>query len=145
MPIEFSVPVERVWAAWADPRQLERFWGPRCWPATFTAHDFVAGGRAAYTMTGPDGTASRGWWRFLAVDPPRSFEIEDGFADESGAPSIDMPATRMRVSLEPIKGGTRMTSVSTFAGVEAMERLLAMGMEEGIRAALGQMDAVLAA
>ncbi len=25
---EFPVPIERVWAAWADPRQLERFWGP---------------------------------------------------------------------------------------------------------------------
>jgi uncharacterized protein YndB with AHSA1/START domain len=24
---DFPVPIERVWAAWADPRQLERFWG----------------------------------------------------------------------------------------------------------------------
>lgn len=142
---EFSVPIERVWAAWADPRQLERFWGPPGWPATFTAHDFVVGGRAAYYMKGPDGTTSRGWWRFLAVDSPRSFELEDGFADESGAPRTDMPGSRMRLSLEPIPGGTRMTSVSTFASLEAMERLLAMGMEEGIRAALGQMDGVLAA
>jgi uncharacterized protein YndB with AHSA1/START domain len=141
---ELSVPVERAWAAWADPRQLERFWGPPTWPATFTALDLVAGGRASYYMTGPDGTKAHGWWRFLRVDAPRSFELEDGFADEAGAPNPAMPESRMRVSFGAIASGTRMTVVSTFASVEAMERLLAMGMEAGITAALGQMDAVVA-
>jgi uncharacterized protein YndB with AHSA1/START domain len=141
---EFPVPVERVWAAWADPRQLERFWGPPEWPARFTEHELVVGGRAAYVMTGPDGTTSRGWWRFVRVDAPHGFEIEDGFADQAGKPNPSMPTMRMRLSLETVPDGTRMTTVSTFASLEAMEQLVAMGMEEGIRAALGQMDAVLA-
>jgi len=25
----FAAPVERVWQVWADPRQLERWWGRR--------------------------------------------------------------------------------------------------------------------
>ncbi len=141
---EFPVPVERVWAAWTDSRQLERFWGPPLWPATFTQHDFVVGGTAAYYMTGPDGTKSHGWWRFLAIDAPRTFDIEDGFADEAGKPNPDMPGLRMRLSLEAITGGTRMTAVSTFPSLEALDRLLAMGMEEGLKAALGQLDEVLA-
>jgi 2-polyprenyl-3-methyl-5-hydroxy-6-metoxy-1,4-benzoquinol methylase len=33
---EYPVPVQRLWDAYADPRQLERFWGPEGWPATFT-------------------------------------------------------------------------------------------------------------
>jgi uncharacterized protein YndB with AHSA1/START domain len=141
---EFPVPVERVWAAWTDPRQLERFWGPPQWPATFVTHDFVVGGKATYYMTGPDGTKSSGWWRFVRIDPPRSFEIEDGFADENGNPNAEMPTTKMRISLEAIAGGgTRMTGLSTFPSLEAMERLVAMGVEEGLEAALGQMDAVL--
>lgn len=41
---DFLVPIERVWPAWADPRQLERFWGPPTWPATFVEHHFVVGG-----------------------------------------------------------------------------------------------------
>ena len=63
---EYSVPVERLWDAYADPRQLERFWGPEGWPATFTRHDMTPGGRSEYYMTGPDGTRARGWWRFLS-------------------------------------------------------------------------------
>lgn len=140
---EFPAPVERVWAAWADPRQLERFWGPPGWPATFVEHDFVVGGRSAYYMTGPDGTKSHGWWRFLQIDPPTSFEVEDGFADETGTPNPDMPGTRMRMALESMTGGTRMTIRSTFASLEGMEQLVAMGIEEGIKQALNQMDAVL--
>jgi uncharacterized protein YndB with AHSA1/START domain len=29
---EFAAPVERVWQVWADPRQLERWWGRRITP-----------------------------------------------------------------------------------------------------------------
>jgi hypothetical protein len=37
-----------------------------------------------------------------------------------------------------------MVTVTTFPSVEALGQLLAMGMEEGLKAAMGQMDAVLA-
>ena len=41
---DYPVPVARLWEAYADPRQLERFWGPVEWPATFTRHDMAVGG-----------------------------------------------------------------------------------------------------
>lgn len=141
---EYPVPVERLWKAWADPRQLERFWGPPQWPATFTRHDMREGGRAEYHMTGPDGETSRGYWRFVRVDPPRGFEVVDGFAKEDGSPDGTFPETRMEMSFEATPTGSRFVGVSTFASVEAMERLLAMGMKEGLTEALGQMDEVLA-
>ena len=31
---EFSAPIDRVWQLLADPRQLERWWGPPTHPAT---------------------------------------------------------------------------------------------------------------
>jgi uncharacterized protein YndB with AHSA1/START domain len=141
---EYPVPVERLWEAYADPRQLERFWGPETWPATFTRHDMAAGGRSRYSMTGPDGSTSHGWWRFLAVDPGRGFEVEDGFAHEDGRPNEEMPTMRMVFTFEPTPTGSRFTSVTYFPGLEAMERLVEMGMLEGLRSALGQLDDVLA-
>lgn len=71
---EYPVPVERLWQAYAAPRQLEKFWGPKSWPATFVRHDMVPGGQSHYFMTGPDGSVSRGWWRFLTVDPHRRID-----------------------------------------------------------------------
>ena len=141
---QFAAPVARVWAAYADPRQLERFWGPPQWPATFTRHDFVVGGRSEYQMNGPNGEKSRGFWEFLTIDEPRSFEVTDGFLGPDGKQAADMPTMRMRFAFEPHDGGTRMTTVTTFPSVEALDELLKMGMEEGLKAAMGQIDDVLA-
>ncbi|MEZ2391659.1 SRPBCC domain-containing protein [bacterium RCC_150] len=141
---EFDAGVERVWQIWEDPRQLERWWGPPSWPATFDEHEFTPQGKAAYYMTGPDGEKAAGWWRFTAINAPHSLEIDDGFADENGEPVPDMGAMHMAVSLEPIGGRTRMTVKTTFESEEQMEKMLAMGMEEGMREAAGQIDGILA-
>lgn len=53
---EFDAGVGKVWQLWEDPRQLERWWGPPTWPATFTVHDFVKGGESRYFMTCPQAT-----------------------------------------------------------------------------------------
>lgn len=142
---EFPAPVERVWQIWADPRQLERWWGPPSYPATVLEHDLSTGGAVDYLMTGPEGDKHRGWWRVLAVDPPRRLEFEDGFADDAGRPSADMPTMTMRVTIEEQAGGTRMAIETTFPSREAMEQLVAMGMEDGMTAAVGQIDDLLAA
>jgi uncharacterized protein YndB with AHSA1/START domain len=141
---EFAAPPARVWQVWSDPRQLERWWGPPTWPATFEQHDVVVGGASHYYMTGPEGEKARGWWRFLALDEPRLLEFEDGFADESGEPNPAMPTTRGRVELEETAAGTRMTVTSSFGTVEQMEQLVEMGMVEGMTLAMGQIDQLLA-
>ena len=142
---QFAAPVARVWAAYADPRQLERFWGPPEWPATFERHDFVVGGQSAYYMTGPNGDKSRGFFEFLSIDAPHSFEVLDGFLAADGTRAQGMPTMRMRFTFTPHEGGTRMVTVTTFPSLEALEQLLNMGMEEGMKAAMAQIDGVLAA
>ena len=142
---EFEAPIDRVWQLYADPRELEQWWGPPTYPATFVDHDLASGGAMSYYMTGPEGDQHHGWWRVLEVDAPRSFEIEDGFGDETGAPDPNMPVTNMRVDLTEEGGGTKVTIVSTFSSREAMQQVIDMGVEEGLRQAMGQMDDVLAA
>jgi uncharacterized protein YndB with AHSA1/START domain len=141
---QFAAPVARVWAAYADARQIERFWGPPEWPATFERHDFKVGGRSEYTMNGPNGQKSSGYWEFVSIDEPRAFEVKDGFRGVDGKPAADMPTMRMRFTFEPHDGGTRMTTVTTFPSLQALEQLLGMGMEEGLKAAMAQIDGVLA-
>jgi uncharacterized protein YndB with AHSA1/START domain len=142
---EFDATAERVWQLWADPRQLERWWGPPTYPATFTAHDLRPGGRVDYYMTGPDGDQPQGYWVVVEADPPHSLLLRDGFADAHGNPDPSFPIVDMRVTIEEIGGGrTRMSIVSTFPDVAAMEKMLEMGMEQGLREAMGQIDAILA-
>jgi len=142
---EYDVSAERAWQLWNDPRQLERWWGPPTYPATVVDHDLSAGGAMTYYMTGPEGEKYGGWWRVLEVDPPRHLLVEDGFADEFGQPQAGMPVTLMRLAIvDRPHGGVEITVESTFASVEAMQQLLTMGMDEGLSAAMSQIDAILA-
>lgn len=141
---EFPVGVQRLWDAYMDPRQLERFSGPPTYPATFTRHDAAAGGRSAYTMTGPEGDSHGGYWEWLVVEPLRAFEVRDGFTTPDGEPDAGMPSMRMQFVFEETENGSRVTTTTFFNSTEELEKLLQMGMDEGMRQAMGQMDDVLA-
>lgn len=141
---EFAASARRVWELWADPRQLERWWGPPTYPATMDAHDLRPGGRVDYHMTGPEGDQPRGYWLIDEVEPPHRLIFRDGFANDDGTPNPDLPMGRAEVAITDIGGGrTRMSITSVFPSTEAMEQVLAMGMEEGLKQALGQIDAIL--
>jgi len=141
---EFDAPPERVWSVWEDPRKLERWWGPPGYPATFTRHDFEVGGQSRYYMTGPEGEKHFGWWRIDALEDPRRIEFANGLAGNDGEPVPGLPPAGGVVELENrTNGGTRMLVRTEFVNVEQMERMLEMGMQEGMRMALGQIDALL--
>jgi uncharacterized protein YndB with AHSA1/START domain len=96
-------------------------------------------------MTGPEGDQSKGYWEILEAEPPHRLVFNDGFANDDGTPNTDLPLNSARVTIDDIGGGrTRMSIESIFPSAEAMEQVLAMGMEEGLKEAVGQIDAILA-
>jgi len=143
---EFDASAERVWRLWADPRQLERWWGPPTYPATFTSYDLTPGSRIDYYMTGPDGDRSPGYWEVVEVDPPHRLVYRSGFSNADGSANTNMPVMLERVRIEDAEGRrSRMFIETVFASTQAMEQVMGMGMEEGQRQAVGQIDALLAA
>jgi len=136
--------VERGWQLVADPRQLERWWGPQTDPATVTDHDLSEGGRVNYRMTGPEGDQHHGYWKVVRANAPHELEVLDGFAHDDGTPNDELPTTVMRMTFEADGDGCIMRSFSTFPSAEAMKEMVEMGMEDGIRAAIGQIDDLLA-
>jgi len=141
---DFDASPEAVWDVWEDPRKLERWWGPPTYPATFTRHEFVVGGESRYFMTGPEGETPRGWWRIERIDKPNRIEFANGLAGDDGEPVPGVEPLPSYVTFEAIDGGTRMTTVSNFLDTAQMEKMLGMGMQEGMSLAMGQIDALLA-
>ncbi len=141
---EWNAPIERVWQLWADPRKLERWWGPPTYPAIVVDHDLRTGGKVSYFMTSPEGEQFHGWWNVIAVEELHRIELEDGFADTDGNVNEALPVTLTTVTFAELPGATRMLIESRFPSREAMDRLIEMGMEEGLAAAMSQIDAVLA-
>jgi uncharacterized protein YndB with AHSA1/START domain len=141
---DFDAPIERVWRLWADPRQLERWWGPPSHPATVEEHDLTPGGEVTYFLTSPEGERNRGWWRVSSVNPPKSLESIDGSADHVGTPIAEMFTTSLRMQLSEHDGGTRMQVRAVFDSPEQMDKLVCIGAPEAFAQAVGQMDALLA-
>jgi uncharacterized protein YndB with AHSA1/START domain len=142
---EHAAPIERVWQLWADPRQLERWWGPPEWPASVTEHDFTVGGRVGYHMTGPQGEISAAWMRITEINAPSHLRFDEGFSHDDGTDNPAMPAGECDVRIEALDDThTRMTVVFVYTSVSDLELVTRMGMIEGFSSAAGQIESVLA-
>ncbi|MCW2738812.1 SRPBCC domain-containing protein [Nocardioides sp.] len=142
---DFAAPVERVWGVYADPRQLERVWGPPGYPATFVDHELAPGGRMNYYMTSPEGQKFYAYWSVTGVEEPSGFTFRDGFArDESFEPNTEMPESSQAFDFAATADGTRATYRSTYASAEDLQKVLGMGVVEGSTQAINQIDDLLA-
>lgn len=140
----FAAPVQRIWDIYADPRQLEKVWGPPEYPATFVDHDLSPGGRMNYLMTGPGGDKHYGYWEVTSVEAPRSFSYRDGFANEDFTPNTKLPAALTDCTFEERDGATYASFISHYPTREGLRQVLDMGVEEGSTSAINQIDALIA-
>ena len=142
---EFAAPKTRVWQIYADPRQLEKVWGPPECPSTVVDHALEPGGRVTYYMTGPEGEKYYGYWEVTAVDEPNGFEFDDGFADENFNTVESLPVSHNTYTFTESGGRTTATFVSAYETAEGLQKVLEMGVVEGATGAINQIDTLLAA
>ena len=96
-------------------------------------------------MTSPEGEKFAGYWDITGVHPTSRFTFRDGFADAEFTPNPDLHVSENVYAFTATATGTRAVFTSTFASAEALQTVLDMGMEEGARTAINQIDAFLAA
>lgn len=146
MTAVFAAPVQRVWDLYADPRQLEKVWGPPEVPATFVDHELVVGARTTYFMTDPaTGEKYPGWWVITEVTEPSYLAFDDGFADTDFNPVPDMPVSKSEYRFSPTDdGGTRAVYTTVYSSPDDLQKVLDMGVIEGASSAINQIDAFLA-
>jgi uncharacterized protein YndB with AHSA1/START domain len=132
---QFDASVERVWQLWADPRLLERWWGPPTHSLTVLAHDLRPGGTVTFVAVGPNGEQIPGSWDVREVDPPHHLVFDFGNVATS-----DVATT---VSILPHGTQTRMLITASFDSAGAMDVLLGLGFDLGMRTAVEQLAALV--
>ncbi|RDV45460.1 polyketide cyclase [Leifsonia sp. ku-ls] len=135
---EFDAPVEAVFRAHADPELYARWVGPRRLVTTITDWDFRTGGRYAFEQRDEDGSvyAFRGVIHTVVENELliQTFEYE-------GAPG-EVSLDRMR--FESLPGGrSRLVGRSVMTSREALEAMIASGMEYGVREGYEKLDELL--
>jgi len=135
----FNAPPALVFKAFSEAEHLKHWWGPRGWTLTVCEIDFRPGGTWHYCMKCEDrnqgdfyGMESWGKGLYHEIDEPDSFVYTDYFSDAEGNLNDSMPAARVKNSFLPHEGGTKLVSKTVYESPEALQSVIAMGMEQGI-------------
>jgi uncharacterized protein YndB with AHSA1/START domain len=108
----FDAPRELVWAAYTDPQQVVRWWGPKGFTNTIHEMDVRPGGLWRLTMHGPDSTDHPNRIEFIDVVKPERLVYHHG---DDGNPHM------FHVTTNFITEGDRTKFVSRMAFKTAAE------------------------
>lgn len=80
----FNAPVEAVWKAWTDPKQLMKWWGPKDFASPACNIDLRVGGKYLFCMRSPDGKDFWSTGTYLEIVPLQKIVFTDSFSDGKG-------------------------------------------------------------
>ncbi|GJI90384.1 SRPBCC family protein [Duganella hordei] len=140
---EFAGPRQLVWDCHTQSALLDRWFAPKPL-STRTKHmEFKEGGYWHYAMVTPDGQAYWSRVDYLAIRPIDSYATLDGFTDETGVVNADMPRSRWDVTFSDLKEHTLVTTVVHYNSPEDVQKVIDMGMKEGMASTLERLDELL--
>jgi uncharacterized protein YndB with AHSA1/START domain len=102
-----------VFAAFADPAVLGRWWGPRGFTTEFAEFGFEPGARWAYVMHGPSGARYANAAEVRALDVPTRLVLAH----------VSAPRFVLTVSCREAGGGTEVSWVQTFEDPDVAARV----------------------
>ncbi|MFJ3491034.1 SRPBCC family protein [Leifsonia aquatica] len=136
---EFDAPVEALFRAHADPELYVQWVGPRALDSVITDWDFRTGGAYGFEQTDPDGN-TYGFRGVIHTVVENELIIQT--FEYLGAPA-EVSLDRLRFESLP-GGGSRLVGRSVFTSKEALEGMIAEGMEYGVTEGYEKLDELLA-
>jgi uncharacterized protein YndB with AHSA1/START domain len=121
-----DAPRERVWEAHIDPKAIEQWWGPRRYKTKVEKLEPKVGGKWKFINVDTDGTQHVFYGEFLEIVKPE--KLTWTFTYEPYPQSVAIDALNFE---ELPDGKTKLTSLSTYPSIEALEGMLQGGMTEG--------------
>lgn len=147
----FNAPKSLVFQAFTDPEHLKNWWGPRGWTLTECTVDLRPGGFWHYCMKCEDPNQGdfygmESWAKAVygEIRPEDYLSYTDFFSDSEGTVNEELPSSLVMTSFEELDGSTKVVSRSRYGSPEALQTVLDMGMEQGIRETWDRLEEHLA-
>lgn len=123
----FEAPREKVWQAHVDPKAIEQWWGPRKYTTKVEKLEPRVGGKWEF-INSAEGEKHVFYGEFREMKEPE--EITWTFTYE---PYPDQVMVETLTLTELLDGKTKVSTVSKYPSIEALEGMVGGGMEEGAR------------
>jgi uncharacterized protein YndB with AHSA1/START domain len=140
---EFAGPRQLVWDCHTRAELLDRWYAPKPLTAKTTHMDFREGGHWHFAMIMPNGQAFWSRMGYEKIDPIDGYRALDGFTDETGVVNPDMPRSRQDVRFTDAQDRTLVTTVIQYNSPDDIQKVLDMGMQEGLTSTLERLDELL--
>ena len=139
---EFAFELSLVWDAYTKPELLDQWWAPKPLASRTKVMDFRVGGRRFYAMVSPDGQ-ELGWaiQKYTSISPKTNFKFFNAFADEEENPQL--PGSDWDLNFSEQDGKTKVSISIYNESLERMERVIAMGFQQGAEAQLQNLEDLL--
>lgn len=138
----YDAPKELVFSMFQNP-YITKWWGPTSWPVEVSEMDFRPGGSWHYNMVGPDGTEAWGLATYEEIDEPNKIVYRDSFSDAEGLIDPTLPQNTTTITFDETDGKTTLTLHGVFDSPEDREKVVKMGMIEGMKDTLLQLENLL--
>ncbi|MCI0587443.1 MAG: SRPBCC family protein, partial [Planctomycetes bacterium] len=130
-----------VFDAWTRPEHVGRWWAPKSRGVSFAVceADVRVGGRYRYVLKRDTGEAFEFSGTYREISPPSRLVYTQAFGPtEAGGAAL------VTVTFDEREGRTHMVSREFYPSKEALDGALEVGMEDGARESLDQLDELLA-
>lgn len=137
---QFNAPVDLVWSAWTEADLLDRWWAPKPWQNETQSMDFREGGHWLYAMKGPEGEKHYCRADYTLIESGKRFIAYDGFCDEQGTILPDFPRNYWENNFIAEGNQSSVHIILKFDSLADLEKIIAMGFQEGFTAGLENLD-----
>ena len=140
---EFDADLSLVWDAFTKAEYLDQWVAPKPFTSKTKFMDFKVGGRRFYAMVSPEGQERWAIQKYTSISPKTNFKLFNAFADKDGNPQL--PGSDWDYTFSEQNGITTVRISIYNESLERMEKMIEMGFVEGIKAAIVNLEELLAA
>lgn len=139
----FMAPRELVFKMYTESEHIAKWWGPNGWTTTNYQMDVKPGGVWHYCMRSEDGTEAWGKAIYQEVKVPEKLVYLDMFSDENGNDAEGMPVIKITMEFVEEANGTKIISSSLFETPEELQKVVDMGVEQGMNESYDRLETYL--
>ena len=139
---EFDAGRDLVWDAYTKPELLDQWWAPKPFRSRTKVMDFRDGGRRFYGMVSPEGVERWVLQKYTSITPKTNFKLFNTFADADE--NVELPGSDWDLNFSEQDGKTTVHVSIYNESLERLERMIEMGVIQGMEAQLANLSELLA-
>ncbi len=140
---EFLADRKLVWDCYTKSELLDQWFAPKPLTTKTKSMDFREGGHWHYAMVDPSGTEYWGWTDYLKINPTDYYTALDAFCNADGEINKDLPRAAWLVTFLEKGENALVETIVTYKSLSDLEKVVQMGMEQGMIATLEKLDELL--